>query len=212
MKSVPSDTGVVVHVVEAPTEWRVYWTGIWVGTLAALATALIIGLIGIAVGAHHFAPNDRILRWGDVGPGTLIFTVLGSFFSFVVGGWTAAKIAGTHRAESSSLHGAIVWLLTVPALVMLAAIGAGGFFGGWYTGLAGTPFWVTPPSVGIVDPNAAIASRNAALGAMTSLLIGLVGSVLGGWMASGEPMSLTYRRVTEDTYHDVDDIHMRRTA
>ena len=47
---------------------------------------------------------------------------------------------------------------------------------------------------------------------MTSLLIGLVGSVLGGWMASGEPMSLTYRRVTEDTYHDVDDIHMRRTA
>jgi len=105
-----------------------------------------------------------------------------------------------------------VWLLAVPMLVLFAAIGVGGFFGGWYSGLAGMPFWVTPPSAAIADPNATIASRNAALGALTSLLIGLVGSVLGGWMASGEPMSLTYRRVTDDTYHDVDDMTMRRTA
>ena len=32
--------------------WIVNWTGIWVGALAALATALILGLIAIAVGAH----------------------------------------------------------------------------------------------------------------------------------------------------------------
>jgi hypothetical protein len=38
------------------------------------------------------------------------------------------------------------------------------------------------------------AARNAALGAVTALLLGLVGSVIGGWMASGEPMSLTYYR------------------
>jgi uncharacterized membrane protein YeaQ/YmgE (transglycosylase-associated protein family) len=38
------------------------------------------------------------------------------------------------------------------------------------------------------------ATRNSALGAVTALLLGLVGSVVGGWMASGEPMSLTYRR------------------
>jgi hypothetical protein len=29
-------------------------------------------------------------------------------------------------------------------------------------------------------------------------LIGLMGSLLGGWLASGEPMSLTYRRAKEE--------------
>jgi hypothetical protein len=42
------------------------------------------------------------------------------------------------------------------------------------------------------------ATRNAALGAVTALLLGLMGSVIGGWMASGEPMTLTHCR-TRDT-------------
>jgi len=37
-------------------------------------------------------------------------------------------------------------------------------------------------------------ARNTALGALTALLLGLMGSVLGGWMASGEPMSFTHTR------------------
>jgi len=38
------------------------------------------------------------------------------------------------------------------------------------------------------------AVRNSALGALSALLLGLMGSVVGGWMASGEPMTLTYHR------------------
>jgi len=41
------------------------------------------------------------------------------------------------------------------------------------------------------------ATRNAALGAVTALLLGLVGSVIGGWMACGEPMTLTYYRTRD---------------
>jgi hypothetical protein len=41
--------------------------------------------------------------------------------------------------------------------------------------------------------------RNTALANLTALLLGLVGGVLGGWMASGEPMTWTYyRRRTRD--------------
>jgi len=43
------------------------------------------------------------------------------------------------------------------------------------------------------------ATRNSALGAVTALLLGLVGSVVGGWMACGEPMSLTYYRTRRET-------------
>jgi hypothetical protein len=213
MKPVPPDTNVVVRVVDTePVTWPVYWSAIWVGTLSALATALIIGLTGVAIGARHLAPNDRILRWGDVGPATLIFTVIGAFFAFVVGGWVAAKIAGTRRAESSALHGAIVWLLAVPMLMGLAALGVSGLFGGWYGGLAGTPFWVTPTAP-IAEPSAAIATRNGALAALTALLIGLVGSVIGGWMASGEPMSIAYYRAThEPGTGRPRDLNLRRSA
>jgi len=38
------------------------------------------------------------------------------------------------------------------------------------------------------------ATRNSALAAVTALLLSLVGSVIGGWMAAGEPMTFTYHR------------------
>lgn len=38
------------------------------------------------------------------------------------------------------------------------------------------------------------ATRNSAIGALTALLLGLMGSVIGGWMASGEPMNFTHYR------------------
>ena len=38
------------------------------------------------------------------------------------------------------------------------------------------------------------AMRNTALATVVALLIGLIGSVIGGWMASGEPMTLTHYR------------------
>src|SRR2546427_612171 len=59
-------------------------------------------------------------------------------------------------------------------------------------GLAGSPIWST--AVPAVDPEAARAFRNTALVTVTALLLGLVGAGLGGWMASGEPMSVTYYR------------------
>src|SRR6266851_1529466 len=53
---------------------------------------------------------------------------------------------------------------------------------------------VTPTVV--ADPlAAAIMARNGALAALTALLLGLVGSVVGGWMASGEPMTFTYHPI-----------------
>ena len=176
---------------EGSRPWPVAWSAVWVGALAALAAALLFGLIGVSVGAHQL--GQRVTKWSEFGLGTLLFSVGGAFFSFVIGGWVAAKIAGLRRAENASLQGGIVWLVAVPLLLLLAAFGAASFFGGWYGGLAGTPIWASSTKVA-ADPNAAVIARNAALGSITALLLGLVGSVVGGWMASGEPMSLTYRQ------------------
>jgi hypothetical protein len=175
--------------------WPINWSAIWVGALSALAVALIISLFAAAVGAHQLGPGGKIAKWSDIGFAALVFSIIGAFFSFVVGGWVAGKINGYRHAETDMLHGAIVWLLALPLLVALAGLGAGTLFGPWYAGLAGIPVWATPTNVA-ADPNAAAAARNAALFAATALLIGLIGSVLGGWLASGEAMSVRLRSKT----------------
>jgi hypothetical protein len=208
--------------------WPVNWSAVWVGTLAAVAAVLLFGLIGVALGAHVLGPEHRVVDLKSTGLFTLAFSVFAAFLSFVIGGWVAGKIAGILRSEPAMLHGAIVWLVAVPILVVLAALGAGGYFGGWYAGLAGTPAWGTPAGAPFsrpdpLPPGATEAertqfraeqaeynqkvkqwqedspkvARNSALGAVTALLLGLVGSVVGGWMASGEPMSLTYHRTRQ---------------
>jgi hypothetical protein len=170
--------------------WPVSWSAIWIGALAALAVSLIFGLIGIAVGAYE---EIHIVSWHKFHVMALVLSVCGAFFAFVVGGWTAGKIVGGRHAESAMLHGAIAWLVTIPFLLVLASLGAADYFGVWYHSLAGTPVWVAPAVV--ADPQtAAIIARNGSLAALTALLLGLVGSVLGGWMASGEPMTFTHYR------------------
>jgi hypothetical protein len=168
--------------------WPVYWTAVWVGALTSIAVALIFGLIGVAIGAHKLGTAGQILKWSRVGLGTVAWSILGSFLSFAIGGWVAASIAGIRRAEPAMLHGALSWLVALPLMILLLGIGAGNGFGGWYTGLVGAPAWVGQAMTS--DPNAAIIARNAALAGVTAILLGLMGGVIGGWIGSGEPMSL----------------------
>jgi hypothetical protein len=202
--------------------WPVNWSAVWVGALASVAAVVLFGLIGIAVGAQSVEATSRVVDLHKIGIGTLIFSICAAFFAFVIGGWCAGKVAGILRAEPAMLHGAVAWLLATPALVTLAAFGAGSTIGAWHAALA------TPNSASAAvlpfdrpetpDPGASAeeravyrsematyrtrvaqwkedtprAVRNGALGAVTALLLGLVGSVLGGWLACGEPMSVTY--------------------
>jgi hypothetical protein len=171
--------------------WPVSWSAIWVGALTALAIGLLIGLVGVALGANEAA---EYVDWKKLHLIGLIFSVGGAFFGYVAGGWAAARIAGRVRSEPAILHGAIVWLVTIPLLLVLGALGAAGHVGGWYGGLATiAPNAATP----LTDADMAVAVRNNALATAVALLIGLIGAVLGGWMASGEPMSFTHHRTRD---------------
>ena len=111
----------------------------------------------------------------------------------MAGGWAAARIAGRVRSEPAILHGAIVWLVTIPMLLLLGAMGAAGHVGGWYGGLSS----IAPGATPLSDADMAVAVRNNALATAVALLIGLMGAVLGAWMASGEPMTFTHYRTRD---------------
>jgi uncharacterized membrane protein YeaQ/YmgE (transglycosylase-associated protein family) len=214
------------------THWPVNWTAIWVGALAALVAMLVFGLIGTAIGAHLLGPEHRVVDLKKLSIGALVFSVCGAFFAFVIGGWITGKIAGILHSEPAMLHGAIAWCLSVPLLLVMAAVGASSYLGGWSAGLAGSPTWASPvvapydrPDPLGVDSTAQEKAqfradqaeyrqnlrqwkeetpkvmRNSALGAVTALLLGLMGSVIGGWLASGEPMNFTHYRTRKTVMH-----------
>jgi hypothetical protein len=193
---------------------------------------LLCGLIGIAVGAHLLGPEHRVVDLKKLGVGTLIFSVCSTFFSFVVAGWVAGKVAGILHSEPAMLHGAIVWSLTVPILAIAAGLGASSLFGGWFAGLSIAPAATSGTNTPFVRPDPLTAAatsddiatyqeqqaeyvrnvkqwnedtpratRNSALGAATALLLGLIGAVIGGWMASGEPMNFSHYRTRTPVYH-----------
>ena len=161
-------------------------------------------------------------------PGTSSFSIA---VRFVVGGWVAGKIAGILHAEPGMLYGAIVWLLTIPILVM-AGIGASGLMGVWFDGLSGSPYSISAETTPFVRPvplppdptreetatyraqwieynrglkqwneDRPAAARTSALGAIAAMMMGLIGGVLGGWMAAGEPMSLAHHRTRKPQDH-----------
>jgi len=203
--------------------WPVNWSAVWVGALAASTAVLIFGLIGVALGAHMVAPGNRVVELKSIAFMTLAYSIFSAFLAFVIGGWAAGKVLGVGRSEPSMLHGAISWLLSIPILIGLASLGAGSVLGGWYAGVS-SPGWTRAdepfarpdaPGAGASETELSEyrenmkayrekmaqwqedtprATRNAALGTLTALLLGLMGSVVGGWMASGEPMSPRYRR------------------
>lgn len=179
--------------VEAWRAWPVYWSAVWVGALSTIALAIVFGLVSVAVGAHVLGSGSQITNWADVSREGVVFAVFGAFLSAALGGWVAGTIAGIRRAEPAMLHGAIAWLVAIPLLLGLVALGAGNAFAGWYGGLVGSPVWIAAPGA-LVDPAAAATARNGALAALTGLLLGVMGSVIGGWLASGEPMTFAHYR------------------
>jgi hypothetical protein len=180
-------------VATAWTVWPINWNAVVIGALAAVVAAVILGLIGTAIGAHKTGVEGRITSWSGVGFASLVYAVVASFFAFVLGGWIAGRISGIRRAEDSILQGALAWLVAVFVMISLAAVSGAGF-NGWYASLAPTPLVPAVPGQP-ADPNLAIALRNGALAATAALLIGLMGAVIGGWLASGEPMALGHYRI-----------------
>jgi len=178
------------------TGWHLDWGAVWVGAFTMLVAAVLFSFIATAVGAQK-AVDARVLKWSDVGFVTIAFSVFGAFLAAAVGAWVAARMSGARLAEPAILHGVAAWLLLMTIVITLAALAGAHSLAGGYLGNM-TPPGAPAPAGTAVDPNAAIAVRNAAVGSVLGILIGLMGSVVGAWIASGEPLgSLAHYRRTD---------------
>jgi hypothetical protein len=180
--------GAAVVREDSWTAWPVYWTPVIVGALASVVAVVLFGVIGTAVGAWKAGDEGRITDFSGIGRAAVAYAVFASFLAFVIGGWVTARIAGIRRAEPAILHGAIAFLVATLVLLAIASFG-GAVFNGWYVGLApAAPSAAGQPA----DPGAAKAAARTAAAAAVAILLGLAGSVVGGWMGSGERMDFSF--------------------
>jgi hypothetical protein len=165
-------------------EWPVRWSAVWTGALVSLTAAMILGLVASAIGDADAAAHPT--TWAAFTRAALIYSIITALLSFFIGGFMAVKVAGVSRFEAALLHGALTWLVALPALLVLGAIGAGHFFGNFGMGLLAPPVWIAPAAGNIpaVDAVTAGAARDIAVSALFAVVMGLAGGLLGGWLAS----------------------------
>ena len=190
---------------DAWSGWHLDWSAVWVGALAMLIAAVLFSFIATAVGAQK-AVDARAFKWAELPLATIVFSVFGAFLASAIGAWIAARMSGARLAEPAILHGAAAWLVVMTVVITLAALAGAHSLAGGYLGNM-TPPGAPAPTGQAVDPNAAIAIRNSAVGSILGILIGLMGAVVGAWIASGERLdSLAHYRRT-DRWHTTGDVH-----
>jgi len=176
-----------VPATDARRPWAVSWSAVWVGALSAWAAALVFGLLATAVGA---AAMKTISSWRTISRADFAISICATFLAFAIGGWVSGKISGARHAEPSILHAVIGWLVALPLILLTLVAGGGAALGGWYASILSSPLGGAA-TLAATSPDAV---RNGSLAALTALLLGLVGAVIGGWIASGEPMTVTHHR------------------
>jgi hypothetical protein len=121
--SIPADRttvrpSVTTYPVYDRTFARISWGSIFAGAIIALATQIVLALIGMAIGLATLNPATGDSPSGTaLGAGAAIWLVISSLVSLFIGGYIAARLAGRFNGW---LHGLVTWgTLTLLTLLLL---------------------------------------------------------------------------------------------
>jgi len=106
---------------------RISWGAIFAGAVVAIATQLVLALIGGAIGLATLNPTTGQSRSGTtLGIGAAIWLVISSLISLFVAGYVAGRLGGTFNGW---LHGLATWATVTTLTLLLLATAAGGLVG-----------------------------------------------------------------------------------
>ena len=92
---------------------RISWGAVLAGAAVAAATALLLSLLGAALGAGSI--SDLQAASGDVarGAGGGLWTIINLALSMAFGGYVASRLSGTHSHLDGELHGITMWAVAI---------------------------------------------------------------------------------------------------
>jgi hypothetical protein len=106
---------------------RISWGAIFAGTVVALATQLVLTLIGGAVSLAILSPATGQTPSGTtLGIGAAIWLIISSLVSLFVAGYVAGRLGGTFNGW---LHGLATWATVTMSTILLLTTAAGGLIG-----------------------------------------------------------------------------------
>ncbi len=105
---------------------RVQWGPILAGLLSAIATLVVMTVLGIALGASVL---DRDASGGEISTWAGVWGAISLIFSFFVGGWMAAKTAAVGGPFAGLMNGFTVGAAALTLILWLTASGVGNLFG-----------------------------------------------------------------------------------
>lgn len=106
---------------------RISWGSVVAGAIIALATQIVLTLIGLAIGLATLDPATGDNPTGTaLGAGAGIWLLISSLLSLFVGGYIAARLAGRLNGW---LHGLTTWGTLTLATLMLLTSAAGRLVG-----------------------------------------------------------------------------------
>jgi heme A synthase len=173
---------------------RVQFGPIIAGVLTAIATLLILTVLGLAIGASALEPRDA---GESLGIGAAIWGIASALIAFFLGGWVAAKTAAVAGAGSGLINGLMVGAAILALVLWLTGNGVGAVIGtlgsnigdlvnvaqdqGASTQQAEQTQQQAQEQINQVDPNQAFKTvRDAAWGTLAGLIIPLAAAALGG--------------------------------
>jgi hypothetical protein len=109
---------------------RISWGAVFAGAIVAIAIELMLGVLGVGVGASTINVHSDTSPISGLGLGAAIWFVISALISIYIGGWVAGKLAGVPSRTDGALHGFITWALATLALFYLLTTALGAVLGG----------------------------------------------------------------------------------
>lgn len=167
---------------------RVRWGPILAGVAVALATLLVLTVLGLAVGLAAFEPDE--LGSPMFGTASAIWGIIAAIVAFMLGGWFAAYSAGVTGTGNGTLNGMMVGVTAIVLMLWFVGSGLGNLLGA-VAGNLGAVMDVGQQVAGTTDTTVVFdrAQENSWIS-----LIGLAGAVfasaMGGWVGHRERENL----------------------
>ncbi|HEV2528264.1 MAG TPA: hypothetical protein VGT61_07455 [Thermomicrobiales bacterium] len=189
-------TGVHGDHVETDTiaaKNRVQWGPIIAGVLTAIATLLILTVLGLAIGSTALEPREVGESLGTV---AAIWGAISAIIAFFVGGYVAAKTAAVGGTGSGMINGLMVGVTILAIVLYLTGTGVSSLIGtlgsniGDLTNIAQQqgvsttdPAAAAQQQASQVDPQAAFDTvQDSAWGTLAGLILPLIAAALGGML------------------------------
>lgn len=100
----------VVTEAEVPAVVRrISWGAIIAGVIIAVITQVMMGLLGVAIGASTINPVTEYNPAEGFGTGTVVWLAATNLLSLFAGGYIAGRLAGSTNSVDGILHGLVTW-------------------------------------------------------------------------------------------------------